>query len=66
MNEETLAALRVSPEPLVNYTITQQDVAGPFIDKMPIDMMEASKLPSLGYASAAEALAEKFHSSPRC
>ena len=64
VNEETLAALHVSPEPLVNYTITQQDVAGPFIDKMPSDMMEASKLPSLGYASAAEALAEKFHSSP--
>ena len=29
VNEETLAALRVSPEPIVNYTITQQDVAGP-------------------------------------
>lgn len=64
VNEETLAALRVSAEPLVNYTITQQDVAGPFIDKMPRDMMDASKLPSLGYTSAVEALAEKFHSSP--
>ena len=28
------------------------------------DMMEASKLPALGYTSAVEALAEKFHSSP--
>jgi lipoprotein-anchoring transpeptidase ErfK/SrfK len=64
VNEETLAALRVAPEPLVNYTITEQDVAGPFIDKMPADMMEAAMLPSLGYTSALEALSEKFHSSP--
>ncbi len=64
VDEETLAALRVAPEPLVSYTITQQDVAGPFIDKMPTDMMEASKLPSLGYTSVLEALGEKFHSSP--
>jgi lipoprotein-anchoring transpeptidase ErfK/SrfK len=64
VNEETIAALRVSPEPLVTYTITQQDVAGPFIEKMPSDMMEASKLPALGYTSALEALSEKFHSSP--
>jgi lipoprotein-anchoring transpeptidase ErfK/SrfK len=64
VNEETLAALGVVSEPLVNYTITQQDVAGPFIDRMPLDLMEASKLPALGYTSAIEALAEKFHSSP--
>jgi lipoprotein-anchoring transpeptidase ErfK/SrfK len=64
VNEETLAALHVGPEPLVNYTITQQDVAGPFIDKMPADMMEAAKLPSLGYTSTLEALSERFHSSP--
>jgi lipoprotein-anchoring transpeptidase ErfK/SrfK len=64
VNEETLAALHVAPEPLVTYTITQQDVAGPFIDKMPADMMEAAKLPFLGYISALEALSEKFHSSP--
>jgi lipoprotein-anchoring transpeptidase ErfK/SrfK len=64
VNEETLAALKVAAEPVVSYTITQQDVAGPFIDKMPTDMMEAAKLPSLGYTSALEALSEKFHSSP--
>jgi lipoprotein-anchoring transpeptidase ErfK/SrfK len=64
MNEETLRALQVSPEPLVNYTITDQDVAGPFIGKMPRDMMESAKLPALGYTSPVEALGEKFHSSP--
>jgi lipoprotein-anchoring transpeptidase ErfK/SrfK len=62
-DESTLAALRVAPEPIVNYTITQQDVAGPFIGSMPKDMMAGSKLPALGYATPLEALAEKFHSS---
>ena len=62
-DEETVAALNLPAEPLVNYTITQQDVAGPFIGKMPPDLMESSKLPALGYTTALEALAEKFHSS---
>ena len=64
VTEETLAALGGSPEPVVNYTITQQDVAGPFIEKMPRDMMAASKLSAFGYTSALEGLGEKFHSSP--
>ena len=50
--------------PLTQYTITPEDVAGPFIDKVPSDMMESSKLPALAYTSPLEALAEKFHSSP--
>ncbi len=62
-NEETVAALRLSPDPLASYTITQQDVAGPFIGKMPRDLIEGSKLPALGYTTALEGLAEKFHSS---
>ena len=64
VNEETLAALSVPAEPVVNYTITPEDVAGPFIGSMPGDMMESAKLPALGYTSALEALAEKFHASP--
>ena len=63
-NEETLAALRPPAEAVVSYTITSQDVAGPFIDAMPADMMESAKLPALAYTSALEALAEKFHASP--
>ena len=62
-NEETLAALRLPAEPVVTYTITDQDAAGPFVEKLPEDMMERSKLPSLAYTSALELLAEKFHSS---
>jgi lipoprotein-anchoring transpeptidase ErfK/SrfK len=64
VNEETLGALRAPAEPTLNYTITAQDVAGPFIGAMPGDMMESAKLPALSYTSALEALAEKFHASP--
>ena len=64
VSEETLGALQTAGDPLVSYTITPQDIAGPFIQQMPADMMEASKLPALGYSSALEALSEKFHSSP--
>ena len=64
VSEETLAAFGAQAEPLVTYTITQQDVEGPFIDAMPKDMMERAKLPALAYTSALEALAEKFHASP--
>jgi lipoprotein-anchoring transpeptidase ErfK/SrfK len=50
--------------PLVTYEITVQDVAGPFVDRIPSDLMEQSKLESLGYRSPLEGIAEKFHSSP--
>lgn len=48
---------------LVTYTITAEDVAGPFVP-IPHDIMQQAKLPALGYASPAEALGEKFHASP--
>jgi lipoprotein-anchoring transpeptidase ErfK/SrfK len=64
VTEETLGALQPPAEPTVSYTITPQDVAGPFIGAMPQDMMESAKLPALSYTSALEALAEKFHASP--
>jgi lipoprotein-anchoring transpeptidase ErfK/SrfK len=46
------------------YRITADDVAGPFISGLPKDMMESAKLPALGYTSGAEALAERFHTTP--
>ena len=48
---------------VVSYTISADDVAGPF-QPIPEDMMEKAKLPALGYPSALETLAEKFHASP--
>jgi lipoprotein-anchoring transpeptidase ErfK/SrfK len=49
---------------LVAYTLTADDVKGPFV-KVPEDMMEKAKLEHLGYSSVEEALGEKFHCSPR-
>jgi lipoprotein-anchoring transpeptidase ErfK/SrfK len=64
LDEATWTALNADAGPaLVAYTVTAADVAGPFQD-IPRDMMAKAKLPALGYASAEEALAEKFHASP--
>jgi lipoprotein-anchoring transpeptidase ErfK/SrfK len=51
-------------EPLVTYTISADDAAGPFTETMPADMTQKSKLPGLHYASVLEALGEKFHAAP--
>lgn len=48
---------------LISYAITEADLAGPFV-KVPADMLAKSKLEALGYESAVEALAERFHASP--
>jgi lipoprotein-anchoring transpeptidase ErfK/SrfK len=57
--------LEVAPgEALTSYTLTAEDVAGPFVEKIPADMMEKSALPALGFSSVVEALGERFHSSP--
>lgn len=48
---------------LTTYTVAATDAEGPFV-KVPEDMMERAKLKSLGYESALEGLAEKFHSAP--
>lgn len=57
------ALVRDNAPVLVNYRITEADVAGPF-QAIPEDMMEKSRLPALGHASPEEALAERFHVSP--
>jgi lipoprotein-anchoring transpeptidase ErfK/SrfK len=50
---------------LVIYTITEKDVAGPFIDEVPKDYREKATLKRLSYTSAQELLAEKFHMSEK-
>jgi lipoprotein-anchoring transpeptidase ErfK/SrfK len=49
--------------PLMDYTITPEDEAGPFLP-VPGDMMQQATLPQLGYASPLEELSERFHASP--
>lgn len=51
-------------EPLMRYRITAEDVAGPFVETIPADLVDQAKLPHLGYRSAAEAIAERFHATP--
>jgi len=53
-----------SGQALTTYTITPEDAAGPFVDRLPTDMVEMGKLPALGYTSIAEALSERFHTTP--
>jgi lipoprotein-anchoring transpeptidase ErfK/SrfK len=55
----------VYANPVSSYTNSAEDVAGPFTEQVPEDMMEKAKLPALSYASALELLAERFHASPK-
>jgi lipoprotein-anchoring transpeptidase ErfK/SrfK len=48
---------------LTNYAVTDKDVAGPFLEKLPAKMEDMKDIPRMGYTSAREALAEKFHMS---
>lgn len=50
--------------PLVTYEITEADLAGPFTENIPADLVEQSSLPALSYRSPLEALTEKFHANP--
>ena len=65
LDAATWAELRRANAPaLVDYTITEADVAGPFAPT-PSGMMAKAKLKAIPFQSAAEALGEKFHASPK-
>lgn len=65
LDDATWTALNADTAPvLVTYTVADQDVAGPFV-KVPDDMVAKAELERLGWTSAAEALGEKFRSSPK-
>jgi lipoprotein-anchoring transpeptidase ErfK/SrfK len=63
-NSLLLALGAGSIEPIVPHTITAEEVAGPFIARIPQDMTDQSKLAGLYYTSVLEALGEEFHSAP--
>ncbi|TFW11519.1 murein L,D-transpeptidase [Massilia arenosa] len=64
IGKQTWAALNEDQAPaLINYTIQDADVAGPF-EPIPTDMMEKANLQALSFATPLEGLAEKFHASP--
>src|SRR5882757_5309643 len=56
----TWAALNAdTAPPITTYTITPEDVQGPFAAVLS-DMKAQAKLPALGYTSAVEAVSERF------
>jgi lipoprotein-anchoring transpeptidase ErfK/SrfK len=48
-------------DPFVNYTITPEDAAGPFVASVPADYSEKAQLDHMSYTSVLEMLAERFH-----
>ena len=53
-----------SEEPVVTkYTISNDDVRGPFVKSIPAKLEKMKDLPVLAYTSAREKIAEKFHMS---
>jgi lipoprotein-anchoring transpeptidase ErfK/SrfK len=48
----------------VAYTVTEDDLKGPFTTTIPRDLIAQATFPELGYTSALEALSERFHVSP--
>lgn len=59
-----LLARAGNPERFVaTYTLTEDDVAGPFVE-IPADIYEKAKLDRLGYESLLEQLGEQFHATP--
>jgi lipoprotein-anchoring transpeptidase ErfK/SrfK len=63
LDEEAWSKLTAtSSEPIVKeYTITAEDVKGPFTEKIPAKMEDMAELDRLGYRGPKELLAEKFH-----
>jgi len=47
--------------PLTQYTISDADAHGPFLDKLPTKLEQMKDLRALSYLSPREELAEKFH-----
>jgi lipoprotein-anchoring transpeptidase ErfK/SrfK len=67
MDDQTwkqLAAIAGEVPPLVDYTITDADVAGPFTPEIPPKLPDQAAIDALNYRTTLEALGERFHSSP--
>ena len=46
---------------LITTKVTDEDIAGPFLERVPKSFEEQSRLDGLGYTSVLELLGEKFH-----
>jgi lipoprotein-anchoring transpeptidase ErfK/SrfK len=47
----------------IRVTLTQADLAGPFVGLIPDDAAAQAKLPAMGYSDAMEELSERYHTS---
>ncbi|MBN7851460.1 MAG: L,D-transpeptidase family protein [Stenotrophomonas maltophilia] len=64
LDDATWKALQADKiTPLASYTLTAEDVAGPF-QAIPKGPAAQAKLKSLGFSSVEEGLGERFHASP--
>jgi lipoprotein-anchoring transpeptidase ErfK/SrfK len=64
LSDDVWKKLQADDRPVMTtYTLTEQDVSGPFLRKLPSGMEAMKRLPKLGFTSAREGLAEKFHMS---
>ena len=62
MSPAVWTALSRDAQPaLTDYTITADDVKGPFLAKVPTDMAEMAKLPAMSFTGPVQELAERFH-----
>jgi len=50
--------------PVTAYTITDDDVKGPFTAEIPRELVKQASLEALAYRSPLEMIAERFHASP--
>jgi lipoprotein-anchoring transpeptidase ErfK/SrfK len=49
-------------EPVItDYVLTDQDIKGPYIEKLPVKMEDMQSLKALSYTGPKEALSERFH-----
>jgi lipoprotein-anchoring transpeptidase ErfK/SrfK len=46
---------------ITDYVLTDQDIKGPYIEKLPVKMEDMQSLKALSYTSPKEALSERFH-----
>jgi lipoprotein-anchoring transpeptidase ErfK/SrfK len=60
---EALGAASAEPA-ITSYTVTEDDMKGPFEKKIPPKLVDQAKLSTLGYQSPMELIAERFHTSP--
>jgi lipoprotein-anchoring transpeptidase ErfK/SrfK len=47
--------------PVMDYTISSADAAGPYVASIPEDYSQKAALPSMAYTTVTEALSERFH-----